>query len=110
MEGIMILWEEAVALDLQVLQADTSHQLEGKHSVGVCMAIKLLWLYRDYHGFRRAHYNKKAGNALAAVTARVLAVRGANRGDKGLSAMVEYYTGVAARLTSRVNSRGFNGQ
>jgi hypothetical protein len=28
----------------------------------------------------------------------VLAVRGANRGDKGLSAMVEY-TGVAARLT-----------
>jgi hypothetical protein len=26
---------------------------------------------------------------------RVLAVRGANRGDKGLSAMVEYYTGVA---------------
>jgi hypothetical protein len=41
---------------------------------------------------------KKAGNALAAVTARVLAVRGANRGDKGLSAMVEY-TGVAARLT-----------
>jgi hypothetical protein len=25
----------------------------------------------------------------------VLAVRGANRGDKGLSAMVEYYTGVA---------------
>jgi hypothetical protein len=28
----------------------------------------------------------------------VLAVRGANRGDKGLSAMVEYYTGVA-RLT-----------
>jgi hypothetical protein len=29
----------------------------------------------------------------------VLAVRGANRGDKGLSAMVEYYTGVAARLT-----------
>jgi hypothetical protein len=32
----------------------------------------------------------------------VLAVRGANRGDKGLSAMVEYYTGVA-RYTSRVN-------
>jgi hypothetical protein len=28
----------------------------------------------------------------------VLAVRGANRGDKG-PAMVEYYTGVAARLT-----------
>jgi hypothetical protein len=26
----------------------------------------------------------------------VLAVRGANRGDKGLSAMVEYYTGVAS--------------
>jgi hypothetical protein len=36
MEGIMTSWEEAVALDLQVLQAkDTSHQLEGKHiSVG----------------------------------------------------------------------------
>jgi hypothetical protein len=46
--------------------------------------------------FRRAsNYNKKEANALAAVTARVLAVRGANRGDKGLSAMVEYYTGVA---------------
>jgi hypothetical protein len=35
MEGIMILWEEAVALDLQVLQAkDTSYQLEGNNSVG----------------------------------------------------------------------------
>jgi hypothetical protein len=59
----------------------------------------LLWLYRDYHGFRRASIiTRKQANALA-VTARVLAVRGANRGDKGLSAMVEYYTGVAARLT-----------
>jgi ethanolamine ammonia-lyase small subunit len=47
--------------------------------------------------FRRGFLNKKAGNALATVTARVLAVRGANRGDS--SAMVEYYTGVAARLT-----------
>jgi 2-methylcitrate dehydratase PrpD len=48
------------------------------------------------------NYNKKAGKC-PTVTARVLAVRGANRGDKGPSAMVEYYTGVAARLTSRVN-------
>jgi hypothetical protein len=48
-------------------------------------AIKLLWLYRDYHGFRRLPIiTRKQANALAAVTARVLAVRGANRGDKGL--------------------------
>jgi hypothetical protein len=47
-------------------------------------AIKLLWLYRDYHGFRRAPIiTRKQANA-SAVTARVLAVRGANRGDKGL--------------------------
>jgi hypothetical protein len=39
MEGIMIPWEEAVVLDLQVLQAkDTSLPAEGKHiSVGSSM-------------------------------------------------------------------------
>jgi hypothetical protein len=53
--------------------------------------------------FRRAsNYNKKAGQCPAAVTASACC-RGANRGDKGLSAMVEYYTGVAAVL-QRVNS------
>jgi hypothetical protein len=35
---------------------------------------------------------------------RVLAVRGANRGDKGLSAMVEYYWRCCPSYTSRVNS------
>jgi hypothetical protein len=44
-----------------------------------------------YHGLEGLNYNKKAGKCPAAVTARVLAVRGANRGDKGLSAMVELY-------------------
>jgi hypothetical protein len=39
---------------------------------------------------------------LAAVTARVLAVRGANRGDKGLSAMVEYYTCVASTQAASI--------
>jgi hypothetical protein len=72
-------------------------------------AIKLLWLLQDYHGFRRVPIiTRKQANALAAVTAS-FAVRGANRGDKGLSAMVEYYTGVASVHTSRV-TRGFNGQ
>jgi hypothetical protein len=60
-------------------------------------AIKLLWLL-GLPRIRRASITRKQA-ILAAVTARVLAVRGANRGDKGLSAMVEYYTGVAARLT-----------
>jgi hypothetical protein len=55
---------------------------------------------QDYHGFGASNYNKKAGNAWP--HGERLAVRGANRGDKGLSAMVEYYTGVA-RYTSRVN-------
>jgi hypothetical protein len=73
-------------------------------------AIKLFLFLQDYHGFRRAPIiTRKQANALAAVTARVLAVRGANRGDKGLSA-IEYYTGVCPSYTSRVNSRGFNGQ
>jgi hypothetical protein len=39
---------------------------------------------------------------LAAVTARVLAVRGANRGDKGLSAMVEYYTLLASTQAASI--------
>jgi hypothetical protein len=78
-----------------------SYQLEGKHiSVGKQYAgHKIALAFTGLPDLEGLHYNKKAGNALAAVTARVLAVRGANRGDKGLSAMVEYYTGVAARLT-----------
>jgi hypothetical protein len=68
-------------------------------------AIKLLWLYRDYHGLEGLPIiTRKQANALAAVTARVLAVRGANRGDKGLSAMVEYYT-LLPVLHKRVNQR-----
>jgi hypothetical protein len=46
-------------------------------------AIKLLWLYRDYHGFKGLIITRKQANARQH-TARVLAVRGANRGDKGL--------------------------
>jgi hypothetical protein len=73
-------------------------------------AIKLLWLLQGLPQFRRASIiTRKQANAWPQLQ-RVLAVRGANRGDKGLSAMVEYYTGVAARLTQTVNSRGFNGQ
>jgi hypothetical protein len=52
---------------------------------------------------------RKQANALAAVTARVLAVRGANRETKAFC----YGRILLALLpvhTSRVNSRGFNGQ
>jgi hypothetical protein len=62
-------------------------------------AIKLLWLLQGLPQFRRASIITRKQQMPGRSYGGVLAVRGANRGDKGLSAMVEYYTGVAARLT-----------
>jgi hypothetical protein len=62
-------------------------------------AIKLLWLYRDYHGFRRASNYNKAGKCPGRSYGESACCKRCQQRDKGLSAMVEYYTGVAARLT-----------
>lgn len=79
-----------------------TYQLEGKtisvdkKYVGKKIAIAFTGITTDLEGF--PIITRKQSNALAAVAARVLCVRGANRGDKGLSSMVEYYTGLAGRL------------
>lgn len=41
---------------------------------------------------------RKQANALAAITAKIVALKAANRGDKNMAAMLEYYTSNAARL------------
>jgi hypothetical protein len=89
-----------------------SYQLEGKHiSVGKQYAgHKIALALQGLPRFRRASIiTRKQANALAAVTARVLAVRGANRGDKGLCyGRILYWR--CCPSYNRVNSRGFNGQ
>jgi hypothetical protein len=63
-------------------------------------AIKLLWLLQGLPRFRRASIITKAG--MPGRSYGESACCKTNRGDKGLSAMVEYYTGVAARLTASI--------
>ena len=41
---------------------------------------------------------RKQANALAALTARIIALKAANKGDRNLAAMLEYYNSNAARL------------
>lgn len=41
---------------------------------------------------------RKQANALAAITARVAALKAANKGDKNMAAMLEYYMKTASRL------------
>jgi hypothetical protein len=80
-----------------------AYSLEGgfinvsKEYAGKKIALAFTGITTDLEGL--PIITRKQSNALAAVAARVLAVRGANRGDKGLASMVEYYTGVSARLT-----------
>jgi hypothetical protein len=62
MEGIMTsLGRGAPGLAGAAGKGYISYQLEGKHiSVGKQYAgHKMLWLYRDYHGFRRASIESK---------------------------------------------------
>lgn len=79
-----------------------SYQLEGKaitvgkeHSGGR-IAVAFTGMTIDLEGY--PFITRKQANALAAVCARVLSIRGANRGDKGLAAMVQFYTTESGRL------------
>jgi hypothetical protein len=63
---------------IHLLPAGRKHISVGKQYAGHKIALAFTGITT-----LRAWYNKKQANALAAVT-RVLAVRGANRGDKGL--------------------------
>jgi hypothetical protein len=84
MEGIMTLGRGGRPGLAGAAEAGYSYQLEGKHiSVGKQYAgHKLFLALQDYHGLEGPNYNKQA--MPGPVTARVLAVRGANRGDKRL--------------------------
>lgn len=79
-----------------------SYQLDGydlivdKRHSGGRVAVAYTGIATDLEGYPMI--TRKQSNALAAIAARVLAVRGANRGDKGLASMVEYYTGISGRL------------
>jgi hypothetical protein len=79
-----------------------SYQLEGKtinvgkEYAGKRIAIAFTGIATDLEGLPLI--TRKQANALAATTARVIAVKGANRGDKALASMVEYYTGISGRL------------
>ena len=80
-----------------------SYQLEGKAIrvssgyEGQRIALAFTGISTDLEGLPMI--TRKQSNALAAVAARVIAVRGANKGDKNLASMVEYYTGISGRLT-----------
>jgi hypothetical protein len=79
-----------------------SYQLEGKAIrvsagyEGQRIALAFTGISTDLEGLPMI--TRKQSNALAAVAARVIAVRGANKGDKNLASMVEYYTGISGRL------------
>jgi hypothetical protein len=79
-----------------------SYQLEGKtlrvdkSYAGQKITVAYTGITTDLEGL--PIITRKQANALAAISARVLTVRGANKGDKGLASMVEYYTGISGRL------------
>lgn len=79
-----------------------SYQLEGKtisvdkSYAGKRIAFAFTGIATDLEGYPLI--TRKQSNALAAISARVIAVKGANKGDKILASMVEYYTGVSGRL------------
>ena len=77
-------------------QLDHHSILVDKSLAGQRIAIAFTGIATDPEGYPLI--TRKQANALAAISARVLAVRGANRGDKGLASMVEYYTNLAGRL------------
>jgi hypothetical protein len=62
------------------------------HSVGLAYTGTTT----DLDGFPMI--TRKQANAIAAVCAKILCMRGANRGDKHLIGLIELYVGVSARL------------
>lgn len=102
MRGLGWSWGTASGLAGVSGKGYISYMLEGKSiSVGkeysgARIAVAFTGMAIDLEGY--PFITRKQSNALAAVCARVLAVKGANRGDKGLASMVEYYTGLSGRL------------
>jgi hypothetical protein len=100
MEGIMTL--EAVVPGLQVLQAkDTSLTSWKENTVGKQHAgHKTVFGFTGITMDRRAsNYNKKAGKCPGRSYGESACCKRCQQRRQRPSAMVEYYTGVAARLT-----------
>ena len=60
------------------------------------MALAYTGVTTDLDGFPMI--TRKQANAIAAVCARIICMRGANRGDKYLISLIELYVGISARL------------
>lgn len=79
-----------------------SYQLNGKYLnisnlyAGKKVGVAYTGITSDLEGYPLI--TRKQANAIAAVCARVICVRGANKGDKALASMVEFYTGTSGRL------------
>jgi len=79
-----------------------SYRLEGrflivdKHHAGTRVALAYTGIIVDLEGF--PVITRKQANALAAIAAKTLMIKGANKGEKGAASMIEFYTGLAGRL------------
>lgn len=79
-----------------------SYHVNGKHiqvdkkNAGQKIAVAYSGITSDLDGY--PIITRKQANAIAAVVARVISLKGANRGDKGMASMVEFYTGRAGVL------------
>jgi hypothetical protein len=79
-----------------------SYQLDGKtmtvdtELAGQKIAIAYTGIIVDAEGFPTI--TRKQANAIAAICARIIMVKGANLGQKGAASMIEYYTGLSGRL------------
>lgn len=60
------------------------------------VALAYTGVTTDLDGFPMI--TRKQANAIAAVCARIICMRGANRGDKYLISLIELYVGISARL------------
>lgn len=79
-----------------------SYKLDGRHlkvgeaNTGKKIAVAFTGITSDLEGYPMI--TRKQSNAIAAVCARVICVKGANSGDKVLASLVEYHTGNSGRL------------
>jgi hypothetical protein len=77
-------------------QLECRHITVSKEFVDQRIAIAFTGIATDPEGYPLI--TRKQANALAAVAAKTLCIRGANRGDKALASMIQFYTPLAARL------------
>jgi hypothetical protein len=79
-----------------------SYRLSGKSLivsedlVGKRIAVAYTGIIVDAEGF--PIITRKQANAIAAICAKFIMLKGANRGEKGAASMIEYYSGLAGRL------------